>query len=249
MSMLVRENRMKIAANFDQVAVVHSNQQPWQASPMVGVDRRPLDRVGDEVARATTIVRYAPGSSFSPHVHTGGEEFIVLEGTFQDEHGDYPQGSYVRNPPTSKHTPRSEQGCIIFVKLWQFQQQDRAFVRIPMDRIGTIADAHHANVSITPLFEDDVETVMLVHLQANSHWQLMAEKGAELLVLKGEVAITAHTAIEKNRVEPLEQYSWLRTPLASKLEFAVGDSDVTIWLKQGHLSLIDQQIQWVEQQN
>jgi hypothetical protein len=60
-----------------------------------------LDRIGDEVARATSIVRYAPASHFSPHVHDGGEEFLVLEGTFQDEHGDYPVGSYVRNPPTS----------------------------------------------------------------------------------------------------------------------------------------------------
>ena len=90
---------MNINADFSQRVVVHSQQQPWVASPMPGVDRRPLDRVGDEVARATTIVRYAPGSEFSPHVHTGGEEFIVLEGVFQDQHGDFPAGSYVRNPP------------------------------------------------------------------------------------------------------------------------------------------------------
>ena len=93
---------MELNADFSRRVVVHSAQQDWVASPMVGVDRRMLDRLGDEVARATTIVRYAPGSAFSPHVHTGGEEFLVLEGVFQDEHGDFPVGTYVRNPPTSQ---------------------------------------------------------------------------------------------------------------------------------------------------
>ena len=71
---------MDLNANFDERAVVHSDRQSWVASPMKGVDRRMLDRIGDEVARATTIVRYAPGSAFSAHTHTGGEEFLVLEG-------------------------------------------------------------------------------------------------------------------------------------------------------------------------
>ena len=77
---------MNINANFDERAVVHSDQAPWTPSPIKGVERRMLDRIGDEVARATTIVRYAPGSSFSEHTHTGGEEFLVLDGVFQDEH-------------------------------------------------------------------------------------------------------------------------------------------------------------------
>ena len=64
-----------------------------------------LDRIGAEVARATSIVRYAPASRFPAHVHGGGEEFFVLEGVFQDEHGDFPAGSYIRNPPQSRHTP------------------------------------------------------------------------------------------------------------------------------------------------
>ena len=91
---------MKINADFGQRVVVHSEQMPWIGSPMPGVDRRPLDRVGAEVARATSIVRYAPNSHFSPHVHTGGEEFVVLEGIFQDEHGDFSSG-FLYSQPTS----------------------------------------------------------------------------------------------------------------------------------------------------
>ena len=116
---------MELNADFTKRVLVHSDQEPWHESPMPGVERRMLDRIGGEVARATTIVRYAPNSKFSAHVHTGGEEFIVLDGVFQDEHGDFPAGTYVRNPPTTKHTPGSDEGCTILVKLWQFDMEDR----------------------------------------------------------------------------------------------------------------------------
>jgi len=107
---------MRLNADFRQRVLVHAAELPWVASPVTGVERRMLDRIGEEVARATSLVRYAPGSRFSRHVHGGGEEFLVLEGVFQDEHGDYPAGSYVRNPPHSAHTPASAGGCVIFVK-------------------------------------------------------------------------------------------------------------------------------------
>ena len=121
---------MDINADFTARALVNAGGLDWIPSPMPGVDRRLFDRIGDEVARATTIVRYAPYSRFSAHAHDGGEEFIVLDGAFQDEHGDYPTGTYVRNPPTSRHTPGAEPGCVIFVKLWQFDPDDRTHVRI-----------------------------------------------------------------------------------------------------------------------
>ena len=95
---------MELNADFSRRVAVHAARLPWVPSPMVGVERRMLDRIGDEVARATSIVRYAPGSHFSPHAHGGGEEFFVLEGVFQDEHGEFPAGSYVRNrPPRVTH--------------------------------------------------------------------------------------------------------------------------------------------------
>ena len=103
----------RINANFDQRVALHAAEIPWQPSPIAGVERRMLDRLGDEVARATTIVRYAPNSQFSPHVHTGGEELLVIDGVFQDEYGDFHVGSYIRNPPESKHSPGSESVCTI----------------------------------------------------------------------------------------------------------------------------------------
>ena len=97
---------MNLNSDFGARAAVHAAQLDCTPSPITGVDRRMLDRIGDEVARATPIVRYAPHSRFSAHTHGGGEEFLVLDGVFQDEHGDYPAGTYVRNPPTSQsHAP------------------------------------------------------------------------------------------------------------------------------------------------
>src|SRR5271155_2513979 len=126
--MNVRETLMELHSDFSRRVAVHAAQLPWVASPMAGVERRMLDRIGDEVARATAIGRYAPGSHFSAHTHGGGEEFLVLTGVFEDEHGEFPAGSYIRNPPTSRHTPGSAPGCILFVKLWQFDPADRRHV-------------------------------------------------------------------------------------------------------------------------
>ncbi len=107
---------MELHADLSQRAVLDTNALAWMPSPMAGVERRMLDRRGAEVARATSLVRYAPDSRFERHVHGGGEEIFVLDGVVQDEHGTYPAGSWLRNPPGSVHRPWSEMGCTIWVK-------------------------------------------------------------------------------------------------------------------------------------
>ena len=145
---------MEINSDFSRRAVVHAARLSWVPSPMAGVERRMLDRIGGEVARATSIVRYAPGSHFSPHTHGGGEEFLVLDGVFQDEHGDFPAGSYVRNPPTSRHTPSSATGCVLFVKLWQFDPVDRTEVNVNTAGMAYAAAASRRGVELVTLFRD-----------------------------------------------------------------------------------------------
>ena len=152
---------MNLNGDLSRRAVVHAGGLDWVASPMPGVHRRMLDRIGDEVARATSIVRYAPASHFSPHVHHGGEEFLVLEGVFQDEHCDFPAGSYVRNPPTSRHTPGSATGCVLFVKLWQFDPADRKEVKVNTAGMAYAAAASRPGVELLPLFCDADENVRL----------------------------------------------------------------------------------------
>ncbi|RXL78739.1 cupin, partial [Citrobacter sp. AAK_AS5] len=73
---------MLLNADLSQRAVSFADEAEWFASPMAGVERRMLERDGDEIARATSVVRYRPGSRFPRHEHALGEEFLVLEGTF-----------------------------------------------------------------------------------------------------------------------------------------------------------------------
>jgi len=221
---------MELNADFSKRVVVHGDETEWLASPMPGVDRRMLDRIGDEVARATTIVRYAPESSFSPHVHDGGEEFIVLEGVFQDEHGDYPAGSYIRNPPTSSHTPSSEPGCVIFVKLWQFDLADRTPVKIDMNKMGSIMSAERSGVSIMPLFQDDRETVQLETWDADATIEMDTPDGAEFLVLDGHFTESD---------DKLRTQSWLRLPIGGQLNAKVGSNGAKVWIKSRHLPFVE----------
>jgi anti-sigma factor ChrR (cupin superfamily) len=215
---------MELNADFGKRVVVHSGRMDWIASPMPGVDRRMLDRIGDEVARATSIVRYAPGSHFSAHTHTGGEEFIVLDGVFQDEHGDFPAGTYVRNPPTSSHTPGSEPGCTIFVKLWQFDPDDRTQFR--KDMAGELA-APVDGVATALLHRDPRETVSYHHLDAGARLAMSEPGGSELLVIDGLVTDGSET---------LEQGGWLRLPDGAPLSLTAGETGAKVWIKTGHLA-------------
>ncbi len=151
---------MNINADLSQRAVVYSDQLPWVNSPLKGVQRRMLERDGDEVARATSIVRYAPNSAFSAHSHGAGEEFLVLEGVFSDEHGDFGPGMYVRNPPGSRHTPSSAPGCTIFVKLRQMAPDDQEYVRI--DTVSAPWQPGEVEgVQVMPLYRHGPERVQL----------------------------------------------------------------------------------------
>lgn len=220
---------MNINADFSQRVVMHGATMPWMDSPVAGVQRRMLDRIGDEVARATTIVRYAPGSQFTAHTHGGGEEFIVLDGVFQDEHGDYPVGSYIRNPPTSRHTPGSAPGCSIFVKLWQFAPEDRTHVIVDMNKMGKLDVPTRPGVAVTPLFKDERETVQLEHWQPGAQVQRTYTDGAEILVLAGDFTDTG---------DRLDGISWMRLPRGGQLDARAGDQGAQVWIKQRHLRFV-----------
>jgi hypothetical protein len=228
-SPITENTHMNINADFTQRVVMHGAQMPWLDSPVPGVQRRMLDRIGDEVARATSIVRYAAGSAFTPHTHSGGEEFIVLEGVFQDEHGDFPAGCYVRNPPSTRHTPRSAAGCVIFVKLWQFDLADRSQVMLDLNKIGRVDDPQHPGVALTPLFCDAHETVQLENWQPHSEVNYHFADGAELLVLAGDFNESG---------EHFAAQSWLRLPCGASFTATAGSSGAKVWVKMRHLRVI-----------
>lgn len=207
---------MRINADFTKRVAVHFDQTEWVESPAAGVERKMLDRIGEEVARATTIVRFAPGSAFSAHTHDGGEEYLVLDGVFQDETGDFPVGSYVRNPPTSSHTPSAKEGATILVKLHQFDPDDRTEVRRSINGQGN-----------TQLFKDAHEDVRVFNLGAGEILNLDASQGLELFVIEGSL---------KESEEDFNVWDWLRLAPGTRSTAVAGASGARVWTKSGHLS-------------
>jgi hypothetical protein len=220
---------VNVNADFTRRVVLHGARMPWVDSPVSGVQRRMFDRLGGEVARATSLVRYAPGSHFTPHTHGGGEEFIVLEGVFSDEQGHYAAGSYIRNPPTTRHTPHSATGCVIFVKLWQFDPADRMPVMIEMNRLGDVRESSTPGIDVRLLFEDARETVVLQTWRAHAHLDQPLPDGAELLVLDGSLSESG---------DELVAMSWLRIPRGGRLRAAAGAQGAQVWVKTRHLRFV-----------
>ncbi|MEO1045789.1 MAG: cupin domain-containing protein [Pseudomonadota bacterium] len=218
---------MHIHADFTQTAVVRPGDVDWTPSPLDGVDRQMLDRIGGEVARATSIVRYAAGSHFGAHMHGGGEEFVVLEGIFSDEHRDYPAGSYVRNPIGTSHTPYSSDGCTIFVKLHQFDAGDTRQFHLDMHSLDLAPLPDGEGVSAAPLHRFGAEEVKLVRWEAgSSHPAHVHPGGSETLVLEGTLA-------DEHGTYPAG--TWMRQPPGSS-HSPYSESGALIWVKTGHLS-------------
>ena len=217
---------MNVNADFNARVAIDARNMPWMASPQAGVERKMLDRVGDEVARATSIVRYAPGSVFAPHTHELGEEFLVLTGTFEDDQGAYPAGTYVRNPPGSRHRPFSTAGCEIFVKLRQFQAGDDARVVIDTSQ-AAFRPGLVPGLTVLPLHEYGSEHVALVRwapgtrFQVHTHWG-----GEEILVLEGTFS---------DEYGDYPAGTWLRSPHLSRHQ-PFSDEGCLIYVKVGHLA-------------
>lgn len=216
---------MQIRSDFTQRAVLRPGEESFVPSPLPGVTRLMLDREGGEVARATTIVRYEPGSHFSSHDHAAGEEFLVLDGVFSDEHGDYPAGTYVRNPPGSSHAPSSKEGCTLFVKLRQFQEGDGE--RVVIDTLATPWQPGLVEgLSVMPLHEFGTEHVALVRWAPGTIFKPHTHLGGEeVLVLEGTLQ-DEHGTYPKG--------SWVRSPSFSH-HHPFTEEGCTIYVKVGHL--------------
>lgn len=214
--------------DFSQRAVIHTAQEKWQPSPAKGIERKLLEREEAERGRATSIVRYAPDSKFATHQHPLGEEIVVLEGIFSDESGDYPAGTYLRNPPGSQHAPFSKQGCTLFVKLHQFSRADKEVVRL--DTTSGRWLQGHGGLQVMPLHSFETEHTALVKWPAGEVFKPHRHyAGEEILVLSGEF------------IDEFGRYpkgTWLRSPHASKHTPYV-EEETIIYVKTGHLPVLD----------
>lgn len=210
--------------DFSQKVVVRSAEEAWQPSPAAGVERKLLEREEAERGRATSIVRYAAGAAFKTHEHPLGEEIFVLEGIFSDENGDYPAGTYIRNPPGSKHAPFSREGCTLFVKLHQFAEDDFDTVRVNTKQTAWLPG--QGGLQVMPLHSFETEHCALVKWPAGEVFKPHRHFGGEeILVLSGEL-------IDEHGRYPTG--TWLRSPHLSQHTPFV-EEETIIYVKTGHL--------------
>ncbi|WDE96071.1 cupin domain-containing protein [Lentisphaera profundi] len=213
-----------INMDFSQACCIHSHNQEWLQSPLAGVWRKPLEREAAEHGHVTSIVKYEANSYFKAHSHPLGEEIFVLEGTFSDETGDFGPGTYIRNPPGSQHKPFSKDGCIIYVKLNQFGEDD-----LESKRINTLEASWREGIGqleVMPLHQFNNESITLVKWPAGEIFQPHHHTGGEeIFVISGEF-------IDEHGSYP--QYTWLRSPHNSH-HFPRVEKETIILVKTGHL--------------
>jgi anti-sigma factor ChrR (cupin superfamily) len=219
---------MSAPLNMDrsQRLFINTTDLDWESSPVDGVWRKKLEREAAESGQVTSIVRYEPGTRFSSHQHPLGEEILVLDGVFSDEHGDYPAGSYLRNPPGSSHAPFSEQGCTILVKLNQFSPDDDASVRIRTGesnwRPGLVD-----GLSVMSLHSHGIVHTALVRWAPGTVFQPHSHPGGEeIFVIEG---------VFEDEDGQYPAGSWLRNPPWSR-HHPFSREGCTLLVKVGHIA-------------
>lgn len=217
--------RMKLRADWSQRCVVHSNDLPWVPSPSKLVERRMLERDGDEVARATSVVRYAPGARFDAHDHGLGEEILVLDGVFSDESGNHGPGTYLKNPPGSRHAPFSEPGCTLFVKLRYQDPQDQAQLAIDT-RQAEWRPGLVPGLSVLPLSSFGTCHTALVRWAPGTYFNPHRHYGGE------EIFVVEGVFSDEHGDYPAG--SWLRSPHLSQHQ-PFSREGCLIFVKTGHL--------------
>ena len=219
---------MRLNADLRSRAVNFADEAEWVLSPMVGVERRMLERGIGEMGRATGVVRYRAGSQFPPRGHALGEEFLVLQGTFADDQGQYPVGTYVRDPLGAARASWTEEGCVLFVKLRQMHPDDRE--RVVVDtRSAEWFPGLTRGIAVLPLHGFGSERVSLVRWAPNIRFLLHAHPGGEeIFVLEG--------AVEDDEGRYMAG-SWLRNPPGSQhAPFSL--EGCLLYVKIGHLPAV-----------
>jgi anti-sigma factor ChrR (cupin superfamily) len=215
---------MDIHSDYSKRVVLDHHDLPWILSPSFGVERRMLDRKGDELAKATSIVRYQAGARFPSHVHEFGEEILVLDGVLSDETGSYPAGSYIMNPPGSSHAPFSEEGCTLFVKLRHLGSE-----QIEREIVDTYSapwlQGMVPGLTVMPLMRQGMGST-LVRWAPQTYFNPHKHYGGE------EIFVVAGVFEDEHGRYPTG--SWIRSPHLS-MHKPFSKEGCTIFVKTGHL--------------
>jgi len=212
-------------------AIMVTSTMEWTPSPSGTVWRKRLHMVGGpESGQVTSVVRYEPGASFPAHDHPEGEEILVLEGTFSDEHGDWPSGTHLLNPEGFRHAPFSRDGCVIFVKLRQYAGAGRTYRKTDTDALEWRTTPRFG-VEVKVLYDEAgfPEVTRLERWQPGADPGLLhCRGGIELFVLEGALELA------KQR---LEAGAWLRLPDNADLD-ARSPEGCVLYAKEGAVATL-----------
>ena len=210
-------------------AVLDTATMKWEPSPSGTVWRKRLHLVGEaEAGQVTSVVRYQPNSSFPIHDHPGGEEILVLDGVFSDEHGDWPEGTYLLNPEGFRHAPFSKEGCLLLVKLRQYGGEGRHHVAIDT-RHATWKHEHKDGIARLTMYDRPgfPEKMILERWPPGaSLGRRSFPGGAEYFVLEGGF---------EDEMGEYGLYSWLRLP-AGAGHFPKSEHGCLCYMKIGGVS-------------
>jgi anti-sigma factor ChrR (cupin superfamily) len=219
-------NAQTINGDLAVRVAVDTAAMEWSPSPSGTVWRKRVHLVGPvESGQVTSVVRYEPRSTFHGHDHPDGEEILVLEGVFSDEHGDWPAGTYLLNPEGFRHAPFSREGCVLFVKLRQFPGRTRAHVAMRTADVAwqpTVRDG----VAMQPLYSQAgfADSMRIERWSPGARLGRVAyPTGAELFVLEGSFTDEGGT---------FAQGTWLRLPRGTALSPSTGEGCV-VYIKEG----------------
>ncbi|KXI23426.1 cupin domain-containing protein [Photobacterium sanguinicancri] len=217
--------------DLSKKVVINTTTMDWLPSPSGGVLRKPLERESAESGHTTSVVEYIAAANFPIHPHPLGEEIFVLEGIFSDETGNFPAGSYIRNPPKSHHAPFSHEGCKILVKLNQFDESDSQQVNIDTQTAKWLQGI--GGLKVMPLhdFKHGArhEHTALVKWPAGETFQYHQHVGGEeIFVISGEL---------RDEYGQYPAGTWLRSPHQS-VHRPYAEEETIIFVKTGHLPLV-----------
>lgn len=109
--LLVKLHQFKEGDN--EHVVIDTSNTEWTS----GVGNLSVMPLHSYKGESTALVKWPKGERFQLHRHFGGEEIFVIKGELIDEHGRYPQGTWLRSPHLSEHCPYVEEETIILVKV------------------------------------------------------------------------------------------------------------------------------------
>lgn len=216
---------MQINSDISKRVAIQQSTLPWIATPLAGIQIRTLEDGGEATARATAIVKCAPGSRIVDCTRELGEEIMVLDGVLTDEFGSYGKGSYVKSPPGSDHACESASGCLLFVKRHPLESGDDWRIVVDtatMPWYQGLVDG----LSVMPLSESGTQHTALVRWAPGTRFNPHRHYGGEEIYVLDGVFEDEHGRYPAG--------SWLRSPhLSAHCPFSI--EGCTIFVKVGHL--------------